>query len=215
MANVLYAIRTDFLRDTRAFEAWYRQMPEDRQQKISRFRFEKDKRLSLGAGILLQTGLAAFGASDRAIGYGCNGKPFLRGRSDLFFNLSHAGSVAVCAFSDRPVGVDVEEQRQFEEALIRRVFGEAEILQCEGSPAGANAFFTSLWTIKESLMKQLGTGMALAPDAIRIHLNAPVTAAADGFRCESLRFTPYALTGYALTVCSEYFPFSAEIQWVF
>ena len=62
MENHLYAIRTDILSDTELFRQWYEVMPQDRRKKIDSFRFDKDKRLSLGAGILLFNGLRRYGA---------------------------------------------------------------------------------------------------------------------------------------------------------
>ena len=36
------------------------------------------------------------------------GKPLFPGLDDHWFSLSHSGGIALCALSDRPVGVDVE-----------------------------------------------------------------------------------------------------------
>ena len=36
------------------------------------------------------------------------GKPFFAGLEGRCFNLSHSGTLALCALSDRPVGVDIQ-----------------------------------------------------------------------------------------------------------
>ena len=81
---------------------------EERRERILRYRFEKDRRLSLGAGLLAAYALREAGAEDLTLQTGENGKPELLSYPDIHFNLSHSGTIAVCAVSDRPVGVDVE-----------------------------------------------------------------------------------------------------------
>ena len=101
----VYAIRTDTVRkwDLSRLE---QRMPE-RMRKANRFRFEKDRLLCLGAGILLHE---ALGISDEAlIRYRKNGKPFAPGYPA--FNLSHSGQWCLLAANGicRQIGVDVEE----------------------------------------------------------------------------------------------------------
>ena len=80
---------------------------EERREKILRYRFEKDRRLSLGAGLLAAYALREAGAEDLALQTGEYGKPELLFYPNIRFNLSHSGTLAVCAVSDRPVVVYV------------------------------------------------------------------------------------------------------------
>ena len=57
----IYGIEVDFLKDTKAFDFWYSKMPSYRKEKTDRIKPESGKRLSLGAGILLYTGLKELG----------------------------------------------------------------------------------------------------------------------------------------------------------
>ena len=94
-----------------------------------------------------------------------HGKPYFEdGR--ICFNLSHSGTLAVCAVSDREVGADVQQYRHFEDNLIRFVFQPGEmqrIYACE-TPEQRDILCTRLWTVKESIMKYLGTGIGLRYD---------------------------------------------------
>ena len=135
------------------FGRWYRIMPADRKRKIDAFRTERDRRLSLGAGILLHYTCSQAGMNAAALSCGPNGKPFFAGQEDLHFNLSHSGSLAACAVSNHPVGIDVEENTHFDEDLCRYVFQEPERAWVREAADRVRERCTALWTIKESLMK--------------------------------------------------------------
>lgn len=212
--NRIYLLDTQWLEDADLYNLWYHKMPPERRQKIDRFRFEKDRRLSLGAGILLHHALSQAGAEEDTLSYGENGKPFLAGRSDLCFNLSHSGQMAACAVSDLSVGIDIEKKRHFDENLIRYVFLDPEISWVRNHVEDSDTGFTALWTIKESLMKYWGTGISLGPKRICLELEEPVRARCEEYSCERLYFARYAIQEYQLTVCSEYEEFSVEPEWL-
>jgi len=131
----------------------------------------------------------------------------------LFFNISHSGKVAVCVFSKKNVGVDIEEQTEFSETLTKRIYCREEIDLIEKQDVSADRLYTKLWTIKESLMKYLGTGLTLDPRKITVDMNEPISAFTKEYDCSPLRFTCFESEGYALCVCSEYDNFSDEIMW--
>lgn len=214
MNNRLYAIDTTLLEDEEIFRSQYAKMSFERRKKIDYYHYKKDKRLSLGAGILLCVGFADYQVESEEIVYNKNNKPFLKDSENVFFNISHSGTVAVCAFSDKAVGVDVEEHTHFEQELVRSVFLPKEISYVEKQLFSSDQIYTELWTIKESLMKYLGTGMTLEPKEILVAMDAPVRASTKAYDCSSLNFTAYDVSGYSLTVCSEYDRFSDSIKWI-
>ena len=175
------------------FAREYNRMPAWRREKIDRMRFDRDKRLSLGAGVLLRHALETFGAPEEAehIAFGANGKPCFPRVSDRFrFSLSHAGTIALCAFDAGdgacPVGCDAERIAQADLRLAKRFFAEDEYALLSGIPdasARDRAFFR-LWTLKESFLKTTGDGLAtplgafsIRPDTdpIRVVTDAPGT----------------------------------------
>lgn len=87
------------------------------------------------------------------------GKPYIVG-SRLHFSVAHSSSLAVCALSDSPVGIDTELVRGMRDAvsLSERFFTRAEA----GSVAAAqdpSREFLRIWTRKEALIKRLGEGV--------------------------------------------------------
>ena len=202
MENFVYLLDTEQLKDPYIYGYWYEKMPKSRQKKVSSFIFEKDRVLSLGAGILLQKGLDRAGMADREIVYGKNGKPLLK-NGRLHFNLSHSGRLTVCAFSEKKVGVDIEEVRQFDDALANFVYHKSEIEYIRENYAVADEGFTLLWTVKESIMKYFGTGLSLEPKKIYVDMSGGISAVCDEYDCGKLCFTTYAAEGHSFTVCSE------------
>lgn len=217
MENRLYLMDTRALEDPERFSARYREMPPWRREKIDAFRFEKDKRLSLAAGILLRTALERAGAGEGELSFGQNGKPHLPG-GGVEFNLSHSGRLAVCAVSGRPVGADVEAFRHFDEKLLRRICHERELanLRERAEPEEGDRVFTELWTLKESFMKYLGAGLLLPPREIFIERGDTLRAVCERFPDDAreVYFTQYAVEGHALSVCSPYREFAAETEWI-
>ena len=57
MSIIIYSLNTELLDDKASFDTNYRTMPFYRRRKIDAMRFDKDKRLSLGAGMLLNRAL--------------------------------------------------------------------------------------------------------------------------------------------------------------
>ena len=89
-------------------------LSEARQEKIEKLRYAADRRLSLGAGLLLDQGLKRFGLRERTEAFGTveNGKPCLLHHPEIQFNLSHSGSMVMAAFASCPVGCDVEKKTE-------------------------------------------------------------------------------------------------------
>ena len=87
-----------------------------------------------------------------------DGKPFF---SDcpVQFSLSHCRGMVCCGLSDSPLGVDVESPRPFSRRLVERVCTQEELAWLEAQPDRERGFLV-LWTLKESVMKLSGKGIA-------------------------------------------------------
>ena len=101
------------------------------------------------------------GVPGSALSYGETGKPGLPGGPE--FSLSHTRGAVVVAVDAEPVGVDVEQLRPVTSGLPRRVLGEREYEWYQKRGARVEDFFT-LWTLKESYYKPLGTGLPGFPN---------------------------------------------------
>ena len=113
------------------------------------------------------------------------GKPYLEGVS-VHYNLSHSGDYAVCALSDRRVGVDVEKITPISVKVMRRFFGKTVFSPREQM---------RLWTRYESYGKMMGHGIPY-----------PVGSEID---CYYREYT--SLEHYFITVCSESDEFADEL----
>jgi len=139
------------------------QLSHHRRDKIVRYRFERGKWLSAGAGLLLNNMLMERGLRERDMeySYGEHGKPLFGNHPNLHFNLSHSGTLVACALGDAPVGVDVQQIVKLRRSLVNYTMSEAEISRLDAmeSVKDQELFFTQLWTLKESYAKATGRGL--------------------------------------------------------
>ena len=144
-------------------------LTKERRERAARCRNAADRWRSLGAGLLLEYGLRERGASllTENHGYdtvwverGAYGKPYIKDRKNLGFNLSHSGDYVVAVFAEYPAGIDIERVRRPRPAMVERCFSseEREVLR---SRADVEIAFTELWTRKESYSKAVGEGLHL------------------------------------------------------
>lgn len=146
-------------------------LSDDERERADRFRFERDRARYTVARAALRDILSLYlqtPAVEISFSYGRHGKPALSGEAKsrgLNFNLSHAGELALYAFTlDGAVGVDIERVRELEDAegLAERFFSAEEVSVLKSLPAGqrAAAFF-DCWTRKEAYVKAVGEGLSL------------------------------------------------------
>ena len=148
------------------------QLSPYRRGKAESYVFRKDRNLSAGAGLLLDSALRELGLREAEMQYreGPHGKPYFADKPGLFFNLSHSGERVMAVLSDREVGCDIERIGQESLAFAKRIYrsGEYRLIAEKADPAEQNEMFFHLWTLKESYMKAAGAGLSLAPDSFEI-----------------------------------------------
>ena len=134
-----------------------------RRDKTLRYRFERGKMLSAGAGLLLDDMLMGRGLRERDMRYveGEHGKPSLEQYPHLHFSLSHSGTLVACAVGEMPLGLDIQTIAIARESLVNYTLSDDEkaMLRALDGPDAQNAYFTQLWTLKESYAKATGTGL--------------------------------------------------------
>ena len=117
------------------------------------------------------------GCDRRQLSFGCleHGKPYARisGTTvDMAFNVSHSGRHGLIALAGHGrVGVDVEErtaQRDLD-GIGNLVYGleERRLLRNAADREKVQLFYR-LWSLKEALMKALGTGFSLNPSGFEV-----------------------------------------------
>lgn len=107
---------------------------------------------------------------------GANGKPgWVQEESNqLHFNITHSGENVLIAFSNEPVGIDIEKIKPAFDytSMLTRCFNAHEINAIKNA-SDPHTIFYSLWTRKEALLKALGRGihdeLQLIPSTNGIH----------------------------------------------
>jgi 4'-phosphopantetheinyl transferase len=144
------------------------------RRRADQFRFEHDRLRYEAARGALRIMLGRYLATDPALvvfAYGPRGKPRLEGHAGLHFNVSHSGGLALLAFARRPLGIDVEHERDLPDAgeIAERFFSprEAERLRAL-PPSERRAAFFRCWTRKEAWIKATGEGLAQPLDSFDV-----------------------------------------------
>ena len=182
-------------------------LDEREHSRARAFRFAGDRDAFVAAHGLLRLALSAASDVDpHAWAFSATpaGKPELTGtHRGLEFSFSHARSIVACAVAPAgAIGVDVEEipAAPPDAALLAQCCTPAERALLRALPAGeAATAFARLWTMKEAVLKALGTGLSLPPTEIACALLPPRILASgdDGRRWEVVSLSPTA--GHVLT----------------
>ena len=146
-------------------------LSRDEAMKAGRFVYAQDRDRFIAAHGALRMVLASYLAADASaleFKVGVIGKPELvQTFTDLRFNLSHSGNLALIAVTrGRDVGVDLEmvQEDMAYEQIVEHYFDPAEVwsLRTAPQPARAARFF-DLWTRKEACLKAEGCGLGAVP----------------------------------------------------
>lgn len=127
---------------------------------MRRFRGLLSQQQCAAAYLLLCEGLRKeYGLEEMPVfEYGEHGKPSIVGHPEIHFNLSHCRKGVICAISDQPVGVDIEEIGRYKDSLVNYTMNEDEAKSINTS-SRPDIAFVSLWTMKEAYLKLIGTGI--------------------------------------------------------
>lgn len=89
------------------------------------------------------------------------GKPFLAEHPEIQYNLSHGDGIVACIVGEKECGIDCERVRTYHVNVVKRAFSEAEKALIESAEESEkDLIFFRLWTLKESYIKALGTGLS-------------------------------------------------------
>ncbi len=153
-------------------------LDEEERDRWRRYRYDRPRReFALCRAALRSILCSRLGCENERLSFGAfeHGKPF--GLVDgsaapVSFNVTHSGKHGLIAFAPQGrLGVDVEERgdRIDLDGVSELVFGPdeqagfASVNECE-----KRHLFFKLWTLKEALIKALGTGFSLDPSRFDI-----------------------------------------------
>lgn len=144
------------------FQRLFALLPPERREKVQRLNGENRKRQSAMAYLLLAHAVRQEIGQPMLPRLPKEGKPVILGREDLHCSISHCKLAAAAVVDTKPVGVDIESVRPYNEKVARYVCSPEELARIQSSQDSALAF-TVLWTKKESLIKlrggSIGPGM--------------------------------------------------------
>jgi len=135
-------------------------LSEERRKKVNKLRFNKSKKASAAAYLLLRIALKENYGINEAVefSYGEKGKPLLKDYPLIHFSLSHSANTVACAVADFEVGVDVQQITEVKDKVAKRVLTDDEYSKYKDSLA-PDEYFCEIWTIKESFLKKTGQGI--------------------------------------------------------
>lgn len=149
-------------------------LPKQMVERMSTFRFNRDKLLYLFGKLLLADGFKEKGIKEPIldkIKIDNFGRPFLPAYENIDFNITHSGEYAVVAIGENcRVGVDIEKIVNIDFKEVYTTMSEVqwkEIL----TDAESLLKFYEYWTIKESVLKSTGIGITTQLDMIETAKN--------------------------------------------
>ena len=186
----------------------YHLAPKDRREKIDFYRFEKDKKLSAGAFLLLRKLLKEQNIANFEMKNGKYDKPYLTNCKNIYFNLSHSGKMVLCAISDREIGADIEyNDPEIDLNIAENFFFNREYESIMNSENPSDEFF-KYWVLKESYMKYTGLGMNLKLDAFEIFIEDEIRLNDDDYNYDNhdknLKFNLFEIEDYKIGIASHY-----------
>jgi len=168
-------------------KAWRPVLADAEWQKAMRYRYPEDQiRSAVTRGVMriLLGQYLSVSATEIAFVQNAHGKPALAG-NEIEFNASHSGDYTLIAFCRQsPIGVDVEQikGKRVVGDLAARVLSPAEYQRFSSltEPDQKQTFF-KIWTLKESVLKGIGSGLSVAPEKIEISFypETPMLLSAD------------------------------------
>ncbi len=170
----MYKIRLLFIDKDSCFEQFRpleKYVSEERRNRIVRYKFDKDKILSLFASLFVRYDIlscTSLNNSEITFSNGKYGKPHLN-CSDypIHFSVSHTNGCIAYARHNKKCGIDVENIHPVHIEVAERFFSEDETEHIKNS-SDPDSDFTRIWTQKEAYIKMLGTGLNTSLDSFSV-----------------------------------------------
>ena len=199
----LFAIKNSCFDDQEKYEKYLALADGERREKIQKLSVREKRNQSLAAGVITHLALERLGyCGGVTIEYGEHGKPRLVQPKRLSFNISHSGEWTVAAFSDCEVGVDIQQIKPVDMRLADRYFA-AEEREALAQSDGAQDLFFRLWTVKESYLKALGTGLSRLLNSFTVRFSEGGVSIADPIVSKKWHAVEInAFKGYKIACCT-------------
>ena len=143
-------------------------LPAIRQKKVNNYMFEQDKKLSIGAWLLLTKALAEHDIDVSKFEYAVDpsGKPILK-KCPINFSISHSGKYVAVVISSSKVGIDIQEETTINQLVLTFMSNSDDISYYSSKENSLDAYF-EIWTSKEATLKYRGIGITSSMKEIKI-----------------------------------------------
>lgn len=188
------------------FEKALFMLPSARQQRIRQYAVRRAAVQSLYGDIILHYLLKKIykiNNSRLTIGHHQFGKPYLIDYPYIHFNISHSGDYVMLVMAEFNVGADIQQVGDKNTKLAKHVFSQAELQQFNSLADNQKSdCFHTLWVLKESYLKWLGTGLStdLKSVSFDIENNYQLVSSKYPVNC-SFKRLPAAENGYLNAIC--------------
>lgn len=161
MVHLLYSkIENNWDSDT--FANYLDLMPECFAQKISHYRYPKERQARITGRLLLMQGIQRLGCGLKLtdIQFSSYEKPFFP-ECNIRFSIAHSHHTVVCAISDEAeIGIDTEDATAFRMADYATLIPQSMYNDIMAQPDRDKAFLY-YWTSLEATLKGEGTGLLI------------------------------------------------------
>ncbi|MCQ2435351.1 MAG: 4'-phosphopantetheinyl transferase superfamily protein [Clostridia bacterium] len=205
-AKVYYADFGEFIENESLVSERLGELDEKRRQRIAKARHSDIKAQIMAGGLIIRAALKdSFGIDEFELAENEFGKPYVVGRPDVHFNISHSGKVVVCAVSDTECGVDVEDL-----SVSHDIMGVAtrfmSVLEYDAMmmSENPNRAFCRLWTLRESYVKMRGRGFDIGLSTLKcdFHLGKAKISEQGVEQNDAFFKEIYGIIGYQAAMCT-------------
>lgn len=153
-----------------------KQLPDEFQLKILKYRRWQDAQLSLLGRLLLENGLQGQGLTGEIklnVQYTPYNKPYLSDKN-IKFNISHSGDFVACVITQyQEIGIDIEILEDVEIENFKDQMTNKEWENIFYSKDIKRSFF-NYWTQKEAILKAQGKGLSIPLKSFEVQQNKAV-----------------------------------------
>ena len=194
----LYYLKTDLIDKYNIDE-----LSKYRLDKANRYKSNKDRNLSLAAGLVFNMGLKElYNLKEKEIDIGLleYGKPYVINHPEINFNIAHSNSMSICVFSSTRVGCDIEQVRRFNIDVMNKCYSDKEI-EFINKVDNKDLAFTRIWLHKEAFLKNLGIGLNDNMKDISIIIDNDVISAKQDLDNNEYIFEERRINDYLISIC--------------
>lgn len=193
------------LNNTSCYEVLRDAVSEERRIKADKYYHADDSKRCICAELLLKYSLFKATGLYGEIDTDCNrfGKPFLKNIDGFSYNLSHSGKWVVFAYASTEIGLDIEQIQPDKAGIAEKLFTESEKEYINSSMGeDRKKRFTQIWTLKESYIKYLGTGLSTNLDSFSVSVPNGRVTDHRGNRIKDIKTESRMFdTDYYLSIC--------------